>query len=230
MSIQKDKENRNKYLIAVYEEAKKHSPTAPTSILFGLSKYNKINLKTREIINNDEEKGGYILGEQIGLNKEEVDAIVYYCAGKNVGYLGSFLGMQQFHLTDLGIQYLENLENEKEVYKMNTFNISGTLNNSPIQLQQNSNNSNQIQNLSYSESDLKEFFELLKSELENLPSDIADEINTEIEYAEKQIEKKRDIKTQLLNIGNLIKDVGINTFANLLASPIFEMVKPFLGM
>ena len=51
-----------------------------------------------------------------------------------------------------------------------------------------------------------------------------------MDYAIAQLERNKDIKPQLLNIGLLIKDVGISTFSNLLAAPISELIKPYLGL
>lgn len=228
MNLKEEKEKRIEYLKLVYKYAKESSPISPESAFFGLSKHQKINLQTKEIINNDGEKGGYIIGEQIGLSQTEVDSFVRHFSNNEIGYMSATLGLKTFNITTKGILYLETLEEDNNVSN-NAINISGTIN-SPFQIQQNSNNSNQKQEIKYSEENIKEFFNLLKSELNNVDKEITEDFITEIEYAEKQISKKRDIKTQLTNIGNLMKDVGINTFANLLASPIFEMVKPFLGM
>jgi len=52
----------------------------------------------------------------------------------------------------------------------------------------------------------------------------------EMDYALSQLKHGRDVKSQISNISRLIKDVGIGTFSNLLAAPIFEVVKPLLGL
>ena len=80
----------------------------------------------------------------------------------------------------------------------------------------------------YSQADITEFFKLLNKDIESLESEKADDFRTEIEYASKQINKGKDIKSQLKNIGGLMKDVGINVLANVIASPIYEIVKPHL--
>jgi hypothetical protein len=99
----------------------------------------------------------------------------------------------------------------------------------PVQFQQGVSNSKQTQEINYKTEDIKELFLSIKKDIETLNTSIVNEFSTEIEYALKQIEKGKDIKPQLKNIGQLIKDVGINVFANLVASPIYESIKPLLG-
>jgi hypothetical protein len=87
----------------------------------------------------------------------------------------------------------------------NTINVGSV--NAPAQFQQNSNHSIQSVN-------------------EQIRKDFA----MEMDYAITQLQKDKDIKPQLLNIGALMKAVGMGTFTNLLAAPIFELIKPYLGL
>lgn len=102
--------------------------------------------------------------------------------------------------------------------------------NSPIQFQINSDNSSQSQTLNYSSEDIIKLFEVLKNDLDKLDKNLREDLQTEIENAKKQFEKGKDIKTRLLTIGELIKDIGIGVFTSLVSSPIYELMKPLLGV
>jgi len=102
--------------------------------------------------------------------------------------------------------------------------------NSPLQVQINSDNSTQSQTIKYSNEDIFKLFEFLKNDLHKIENDLREDLQTEIENASKQLDKGNDIKNRLLTIGGLMKDVGIGVFTNLIASPIYQMVKPHLGL
>lgn len=102
--------------------------------------------------------------------------------------------------------------------------------NAPIQFQQSSHHSTQTQTNQYQKDDVKAAFELLSKDIQNVNEQIRNDFAMEMDYAVTQLERNRDIKPQLLNIGSLMKDVGLGTFTNLLAAPIFEVIKPFLGL
>lgn len=120
-----------------------------------------------------------------------------------------------------------NLKNKRQVgmSKLQIGKING-----PTQIQLNSNNSSQTQNITYTKKDIQEFMSLLKADIEKLPLEKQGEFETEIEYALKQIEKDKDISPQLKSIGSLIANVGLSMFTNLISSGIFEIIKPALGM
>jgi small-conductance mechanosensitive channel len=137
---------------------------------------------------------------------------------------------RQFNITDRGIEYLESLEEEPYYpVQINHNNIS-LGNNATAQIQQNTNHSNQTQNLTYSKENIEELFSLLKSDLERLNEEQREELKLEIENAIKQLEKGKDIKSRLHTIGGLIKDIGIEVFVSLVASPIINSLKPILGI
>jgi hypothetical protein len=231
MDFKKEKEKRIKFLREIYKVAKEEVPTSPTSAFFGLSKTRPYNLLTKEFKNNDEERGGYIIGEQLGLNQQEVDSIVIYFSDREVGYMSSTLGLGQFNITQSGVMYLESLVEKPFVplqIQNNLINVGDI--NSPTQFQQGSNHSTQTQEIAYTEENINKLFTLLKADFDKLSIDVRDDLNSEIEYASKQLKKGKSVKTQLLNIGGLVKDVGINVFANLIASPIFEIIKPAMGL
>lgn len=119
-------------------------------------------------------------------------------------------------------------KNQKTINAMNTINIGNI--NAPTQFQQDSNNSIQTQNINPDIESLGTFFNLLRKDIELLSSNLKEEFESEINYSIRQLEKGKQIKEQLLNIGGLIKDVGINVFANLIASPIYESFKLLLGI
>lgn len=100
----------------------------------------------------------------------------------------------------------------------------------PIQFQQSSNHSTQTQNNQYGREDIKALFETLSKDIQNVNEQIRDDFSLEMNYALTQLGKNKEVKPQLLNIGLLIKEVGLGTFTNLLASPIFEVIKPHLGL
>src|SRR5690606_31593802 len=106
MNLKQEKENRIKFLREIYKVAKQEVPTSPTSAFFGLSKTRPFNRVTKEFRNNDEERGGYIIGEQLGLNQQEVDSIVIYFSDREIGYMSSALGLGQFNITQRGVIYL----------------------------------------------------------------------------------------------------------------------------
>ncbi|MFD1769592.1 hypothetical protein [Sphingobacterium suaedae] len=110
----------------------------------------------------------------------------------------------------------------------NTINI-GTVN-APTQFQQNSDYSVQTQHNHLQKEQIKEFLEVLREDIQNVDESIRNDFALEMDYAVAQLNKDRDIKPQLLTIGGLMKDVGIGTFTNVLAAPIYEMLKPLLGI
>jgi hypothetical protein len=231
MDFKKEKENRIKFLREIYKISKEGVPTSPTSAFFGLSKTRPYNMITKEFKDNDKERGGYIIGEQLGLTQQEVDSIVIYFSDNEIGYMRSTLGLGQFNITQSGIRYLESLEDEPFVpFQINHNQISIGDINSPTQFQQGSNHSFQTQEIAYAKENINELFVLLKSDFDKLSINVREDLQSEMEYASKQLEKGKNVKTQLLNIGGLLKDVGINVFANLIASPIFEIIKPALGL
>ena len=122
------------------------------------------------------------------------------------------------------------LESKEENTKVATYSISTGDVHAPIQIQQNSNYSSQKQQISYNASDVKDFFSILRHDIEKLDVSIREDFEMEMKYALKQLEKENDIKPQLLNIGSLISNVGLPIFTSLTSSGIFEVIKPFLGI
>jgi hypothetical protein len=231
MDLKLEKQKRIKFLFEVYKEAKKESPVSPDSVFFGLSKTRRYNMKSQQFVDSEEERYGYIIGERLGLTQDEVDAFVMYYCSREIRYMSSFIGLTEFAITQRGIMYLESLDEEPLIpvqINNNTIHVGDV--SSPIQIQQNSSNSSQTQNIEISQAEFNEFANMLKKDIQHLGNEHKEEFNTEIEYAQKQLAKGKSISVQLKNIGGLIKDVGINVFANVLASPIYEMLKPFLGL
>lgn len=102
--------------------------------------------------------------------------------------------------------------------------------NAPVQFQQNSEKSSQSQHVIYSNQDVKEMLELIHQDIQSLKHDIKEELSFEVDNALKYLEKGKDVSSRLKTIGGLIKDVKVNVFANLIASPIFESIRPLLGL
>jgi hypothetical protein len=126
----------------------------------------------------------------------------------------------------------QNMDSEKHNQAQtinNTINVRNV--NAPLQFQQGSDHSVQTQhNHPVSNDELKSFFEILRKDIQQFDEDIRKDFSMEMDYALSQLKQGRDVKTQISNISRLIKDVGIGTFSNLLAAPIFEVVKPLLGL
>lgn len=107
--------------------------------------------------------------------------------------------------------------------------ITGDIN-APTQFQQNSKKSHQSQEVVYNRNDVKEILELIQKDIQNLGHDIREELSVEVDNALKYLEKGKDVSSRLKTIGSLIKDININVFANLIAAPIFESIRPILGI
>lgn len=110
----------------------------------------------------------------------------------------------------------------------NTINVGNV--NAPTQFQQNSDHSIQTQHNRYKKEDIKQAFELLKKDIQNFDEQLRKDFAMEMDYAITQLERDKDIKPQLLNLGNLMSQIGIGLFSSLLAAPIFELIKPHLGL
>ncbi|QQL50276.1 hypothetical protein [Mucilaginibacter ginkgonis] len=110
----------------------------------------------------------------------------------------------------------------------NTINITG--NNAPIQFQQNSAHAVQTQNNDISESQIREFLETVRLDLHHIDANLRSDFEIEMNYAVAQLDKGRDAQPQLSRIYGLMRDIGLGTFTNLLASPIYDLIKHFLHL
>jgi hypothetical protein len=132
---------------------------------------------------------------------------------------------------NLGSSYMKK-ENQEKAQQIINNNILGG-NNQVGGFGDNQNQQMTINN-QVDNQKISEFLTLLKTELEkekaNLPIEAVEDVLSEIAYAEKQLTKNRDVKSQLKAIGGFIGNVGTNVLANVIASPIFEVMKPFLGL
>lgn len=226
MDFKQEKINRNRYLLEVYKEVKGYSPTSPTSAIIGLSKDRLYNPQTKEWIDNDAKRGGYLIGERIGLGEVEVDSIVNACI--ELKYLRLY-GPTSFCFTREGISYLEKLEEQSLTpIQMNIINTGDI--NAPLQLQQNTQYSQQEQTTTFAQENIKSFFDALKADIVDFESNRKKDFETEISYAEIQLQKGKDVKNQLSNIGELMREIGLGVFTNVVASPIYEIIKPFLSL
>ena len=113
-----------------------------------------------------------------------------------------------------------------KVVNNNTINVGNI--NSPTQFLQNSSNSTLTQHNQVAQKNYTEMFDLLRKDIQNIDEKIRQDFAMEMEYAVSQIERGRDIQPQLSNLGKLIKEVGIGTFTNLAASPLYEYIKPHI--
>jgi|GEM_PF-6344925 len=98
----------------------------------------------------------------------------------------------------------------------------------PMQIQNASNHSNQTQNINQSQEKIQELFALIRQDIENLDKEIRQDFELEMDYAVKQLTKEKDIRPQLSNLGELVKNVGLPIFTDLTSSSLFEIIKPFV--
>ena len=132
------------------------------------------------------------------------------------------------------IDYLEDLGEQPETataFTSNMINISG-VETSAFQFQQGTEGSSQQQHAEISTNDFNKFCELIETDLKSarITEAIKTEILEELEYAKKQHNRKGPIVEQLKNIGGFIKKIGIGVFTSLAASPLFEIIKPHIGL
>lgn len=118
---------------------------------------------------------------------------------------------------------VKNPKSESKSYTISTGDI-----NAPLQIQQDSNYSSQIQKIKQTKESVNELFSLIRKDIEKLDKDIREDFELEMNYAVKQLSKEKDIQPQLLSIGELIKNVGLPIFTGLTSSGLFEMIKPFI--
>jgi len=125
-------------------------------------------------------------------------------------------------------KYMSEIENKRKMSIINNNNNTGK-----IQIQIDSDNSSQkidSNNEQDSSALFLEFYKLLKSDLSEKNSEEVNDLNKELERTKELLEKGKDVKNRFPVIGDLMKDISINTFASLIASPIYETVKPLLGI
>ncbi len=128
---------------------------------------------------------------------------------------------------DLINQWLNEME-EKKQNKETSIELGNV--NAPIQIQVNSDNSSQVQTVNYTNGDIQELVAVLRKDVPNLSKENQIELNAELDKLSKQSNEGKSIKGRLLTIGEFILGVGIGVFTNLISSPIYEIVKPHLGL
>ncbi|KQM77900.1 hypothetical protein ASE74_15990 [Pedobacter sp. Leaf216] len=102
--------------------------------------------------------------------------------------------------------------------------------NAPTQLQQDSVHSNQTQHDAPKKEELLQALELIKLDIKNMDEQIRKDFDMELTYAATQLQRERDIQPQLTNLGGLMKNVGVNLFTSLISAPIYDSIKPLLGI
>lgn len=125
-------------------------------------------------------------------------------------------------------------QNTKPKEKRQTQKINNTINigtaNAPIQIQQNTDYSTQTHSNQISKDQITEFLEILRKDIREIDVKIREDFFREMEYATIQLTRNKNIRAQLSSIGELMKEVGIGTFTNLVSAPVFEIIRPFLGL
>jgi hypothetical protein len=115
--------------------------------------------------------------------------------------------------------------------KMNTpsnIEVKGSFNNSPILIQNNSDNSNQ--SIQVTSDQIDSFLKLLKEDLGNIKSDLKDELLEEISKAESNLSKGKNVNSRIATVWNIVKEIGISLFSKTTASLIYETIKGPLGL
>lgn len=169
--------------------------------------------------------------EQLGFN--EIDISFIKDEMVNLGLVESFGNTNYWvRLTTDGYKALEMglvnfLNKDSDEYKLNMGSVG---NNANIQIQIHSNYSTQT--ITTNSNEVLEFLTLLKNVLENfnLPLLEREDINEEIEIAEKQLAKAKDIESQLRNIGNWLGKTGANIIDELRHHQAFNVIKPYTNL
>lgn len=229
MSFKEEKRKRDLFLFALYQEAKKEYPSSPEAVWFGFSKYISFSPSKGEVINNDEERGGYIIGERLGLSMEEVDA--FLGRFQSDGHMSLGIGFQGGTITSAAIRYLERLELQPVLpvqFKTNNITVHNASGN--VLVQNDVANSSQHYNVAYTKEDLQKAFGLILNDIKGLSDTIKEEFQSEMQYALLQMDKGRSADTQLKNIGALIKSQGPGFMQGLFASAAWEGLKHLLGI
>jgi hypothetical protein len=171
-----------------------------------------------------------------------IDHHLSYYVNRNRGDKGKFVQQMKYVVLPIlekrsgretSIAFLKDWIEENEMTKKNkegSVNVNVGNVNAPFQLQAGSPNSKQNQTVKYENDQVLELFQLLKSDIDKLDVDIREDFEIEISSAVRQLEKGKDVSIRLITIGLLIKDVGVGTLTNLIASPVYEVMKPYLGL
>lgn len=121
----------------------------------------------------------------------------------------------------------KNMTNKKENKGGTIFSI-GDIKDSQVQI--NSDNSVQEINTKNSSEEIQKTFDLIREDIKRLNGPEREELSAEVDRAEERLKQGKEVKPRLLMIGELIKEIGTDVFTSLVSSPIYDMVKPLLGM
>lgn len=111
---------------------------------------------------------------------------------------------------------------------MHSININN--NQGPVQLQIDSDNSTQNINSGASLEELKMFLLQLKNITESLTKEQSQALVPEINSALMDINSNKQVEPSTLSkIGGLLKDIGVNVVANLIATPIPDAISSLFG-
>jgi hypothetical protein len=102
--------------------------------------------------------------------------------------------------------------------------------NAPVQLLIDSPNASQTQEIHYTKEEINDFLSRLQKDADNLKHDLKEELLLEIQTAQSQLNRGKPITSKIKGLLILAKEIGIGVFTNLAASPIFETLKPSLGL
>ena len=213
MQIRDLNEKRIAYLQAVAEAALEYAPDAPFSACFGLWDEHSGSTSANE------RPAGFVIGENLGLSKQEVKSIVLQLASQPLHYLQATLGLRQFYLTPDGLEYVLSLG------KGMASGISIT--NNSIVMGDNANASIH-QGYFSSEGDINggQHFQIVAvmgyiiQSLSMAEGESADELRAEANNLKRDVERGRDIGPRGKILGRLLKEMGMELPANLCSGSI----------
>tara|TARA_R110001592_G_scaffold40877_3_gene133980 strand:- start:1555 stop:2313 length:759 start_codon:yes stop_codon:yes gene_type:complete len=99
-----------------------------------------------------------------------------------------------------------------------------------IQLLIDSPYGSQKQEVHCDKADIDGFLSALFKDIESLKHDLKDELVSEVQTALLQNKRGKLTQAKLMNLISLMKEIGVGVFTNVVASPIFEALKPSLGI
>ncbi|WP_339607596.1 hypothetical protein [uncultured Roseivirga sp.] len=102
--------------------------------------------------------------------------------------------------------------------------------NAPVQLLIDSPNASQTQEIYYTKEEIDDFLNRLQKDADNLKHDLKEELLLEIQTAKSQLKRGKSITPKIKSLLILTKEIGIGVFTNLVASPIYETLKPSIGL
>lgn len=202
MFLQRQQNEKDAFLLRAYEEALNYSPGSPYSV-----QINPIGL-----------------GEAMGYDANTTRRIVNELRAEELVTIT--IGMANMSITNEGVRYLKSIHIPQKETMSSAINIS-VGSNSNVQFQQNTNNSNQTQQVeNVNSAELNQFIKDINNNIEALktylsPKEI-ETLSEDIEYIAKHQDNssKRGILNSMWSgVKEIVKAVPSNVIANILTNP-----------